>query len=328
MRWFDWGRSVYETYEIIMLKYLLILTFLLSACTRQLVTPEEAMYDAERSKYMVYNILWPFLIDREKSPITTPLIEIQERCEGEDFVEYRECFLKGMQETQGSLIHNSQEQEFFEVFWHTLQREIEYYTYYQELDDMDYPEDEVFSLEEKDCYIVSTWWFRSEYMWTISEHSIPIVVSYNTNDRDSLIWAFPSWSSATIYDTKSFSWYGFDPDYPCMYRTFGPSYGNIVHTETIWDNLYIFIKVNEWAWSGEFYYSVFIYNLTSHTHTNIWWFWAWSGIIPFSYNLNMERQKTSLIEAYKNQPFLYYQVFENKRIHGDTVESVYLNSIQ
>lgn len=321
--------AFYETPKIAMLKYfLLILIFILSACTRQTNTHEEVISDTERNKYTIYNILWPFFIDTETSPITSGLIEIQESCEKKDFIEYRKCFLSKMKTIQKWVIYNSRDQEFFKIFWDTLQKEIEYYPYYQEIDRMSYPEDDIFSLEGKDCYIVATGSFRTEYEWILSEYSIPIAISYNTNDRHSLVSAFPSWSGATIYNPVSFSGYGYDPNYPCMYRTFGPSYGNIVYTETIWDDLYIFIKVNEWAWSGEFYYSVYIYNLTSHTITNIWWFWAWSGIMPFSYNLNMERRKDSLIQSHQNQPFLYNQIFENRRIHGDTVESVFQKSIR
>jgi len=63
-------------------------------------------------------------------------------------------------------------------------------------------------------------------------------------------------------------------------------------------------------------------------YINIGSFWAWGGIIPFQDNLNLEEEKISPLDIYKNQPFLYYSLFEDRRIRGDTVEQVFSRYIK
>lgn len=291
--------------------------------------PENIMNSEERNKYIVYNILWPFFeMESEKNSLTTPFIQIQNTCFEKDFLSYRKCFIDALTEEYHSIIYTSQQEEFYQTFLGSLKKEMEYYPYYRELARMDYPSRERFSIDNKDCYIVGTGSYRTEYVWKISETSTDIQLSYSSEERENLLQMFPSWKDAYVYDTASFTGSYYDPNNPCLFRTFWPAYWNIIFTRVVWDVLFLFIKVNEWAWSGEFNYSVFVFNKDSRQYINIGSFWAWGGIIPFQDNLNLEEEKISPLDIYKNQPFLYYSFFEDRRIRGDTVEQLFSKHIK
>ncbi len=308
--------------QFIMLKLVFLFLMFLSSCSHawSQIREDNVPPSDEKNKSIVYNFLWAFEIDPEKNPLTAPLIEIQKSCEGKDFLDYRNCFLDAMKERREEIVHTSEQEEFISLFSESLTREIEYYPYYQKLAEMRYPEKDVY-LGESDCFIVGTGSFSTEYDGNVSG-SIGIKLSYTSANRGNLIRTFPSWKDALKYDSTSFTGNYFDPDHPCLYRTFGPAYGNIIFTETVWDDLYIFIKVGEWAGSGEFDYSIFVYNMRTQNYKHIGSFWAWSGIVPFEYNLNLEKQKIWPIDLHKNQPFLSYSIFEKRRVYGDTVESL------
>lgn len=310
-------------------KLIIVSLIFLSACSSRWtqISSERVLYSDEKSKYIIYNILWPFEIDFEKSSLTAPLIEMQKSCEGKDFLGYRNCFLDSMKTKQKNIVYTSEQEEFITVFSESLRKEIEYFPYYQKLAKMWYPDKDTY-LGESDCFIVGTGSFRTEYSGILSESSIDIELSYSSLDRENLIRVFPLWKDLPRYDSASFTGNYFDPDNPCLYRTFGPTYGNIIFTETVWDDLYIFAKVGEWAGSGEFDYSIFVYNISSKGYKYIGSFSAWSGIVPFGYNLNLEKHKKSPLELYSNHPFYYYSLFEKRRIHGDTVESLLLKFIK
>jgi hypothetical protein len=308
-----------------MLKYLLPFFFLLSSCSMD--TESRNLTIEENNKYTIYNILWSFEIDYEKDTITKPLIIIQDICYKNNFLDYRNCFLKELRSQYDVIISNSQQEKFFQIFSESLEKEIAYYPYYQELGKMWYPERDVY-LDPDDCFTVGSGSFRTEYAGTLSESSIPIQLSYVTSDRENLTRAFPLWKDIPKYDSTSFTGSHFDPNHPCLYRTFWPSYGNIIFTKIVWDDLFIFIKVNEWAWSGEFDYSVFIYDMIAKNYIHIGSFWAWRGIVPFPYNLNLEIEKNSPIDLYEKHPFLYLSITANRRIYWDTVESIFRQYIQ
>lgn len=311
--------------NIFMYKFLLVSLIFLSSCSYSWnqETINDTTSQEERSQSIVYNILWPFEIDPEKDSLTVPLVDIQDTCDKEDFLWYRKCFLDKFIKQHDAIIHTSKQEEFFKLFSDSLRKEIEYYPYYEKLVNLEYPSRDRFSSEGK-CYIVGTWSFQTEYAWVLSESVTNIQLSYNENDKANLVRVFPSWNDAVVCDTMSFMGNYYDPNNPCLFRTFWPGYGNIIFTELSWDSLFVFLKVNEWAGSGEFNYSVFVFDTISRKYTNIGNFWSWGGIIPFEDNLNLEKEKKSLFEVYKNQPFLYYPIFENRRVYGDTVENIFV----
>jgi hypothetical protein len=97
---------------------------------------------------------------------------------------------------------------------------------------MRYPERDLYH-DEVDCFIVGTGSFRTEYAGTLSESSIAIQLSYASRDQENLGRAFPTWKKAQKYDSASFTGNYYDPNHPCLYRTFGPAYGNIIFTKIV-----------------------------------------------------------------------------------------------
>lgn len=308
-------------------KYHILLSLFLTACS---FANKESISIDEKNRYIVYNILWAFEMDYQKSNLIGPLIEIQNSCWWKTFLWYRKCLVSAIRKKQWDLVKNSKEKQFLDDFTRLVEKEIEYYPYYSRFSKMKYPK-EFYTIDtwtSKECYIVWTWSFHTTYMWELSESTTDIKLSYWSDSQKILLEIFPLWENAQIYDISSFTWTGYDPWNPCLFRTFWPSYGNIIHVQKIENLTYIFIKNSEWAWSGEFYYVVFVYDWNTNKYINIGSFMSWYGIMPFEYNFNLEKTRNSPLDIYKNTPFLYQSFSESQRIQWDTVESIFSKYIQ
>jgi hypothetical protein len=92
-------------------------------------------------------------------------------------------------------------------FLGTLEQEIEFYPYYQELGEMDYPDQDKF-LEENvsNCYIHQS-------------QQLP-ELSYRSEIRDILLPIFPGFDTDSIYDVASYTGDSMDSNNLCLFRTF------------------------------------------------------------------------------------------------------------
>lgn len=315
-----------------MLKYFIfILTVALSACTLWLQkknVTDSTVDTHEHHDWVVGNILWHMHGDIEIETAFSPLIDIQHGCKDRDFIEYRECFIEKLESISGEIVNTSEKQRNINILLWSLRDEIRYFPYYQKIDRFSYPDKDILLWDDKDCYIVATGAHLSEYMWQLAEYESPVILSYSSRYRDILLGTFPIWIWGTRYPAENFTGAWLDGDNPCLYRTWWPTLGNIVHVVESWDDIYLFMKDGDGAGSWEFSYSIIVYNKKTQNSINIGSMWVWSWIFPFEYNFNWEKSPKTIEEMHKNMPFLYRTYFNTLWTHGDTVESVFRESIQ
>ncbi|MBC7503680.1 hypothetical protein H7169_01815 [Candidatus Gracilibacteria bacterium] len=104
---------------------------------------------------------------------------------------------------------------------------------------------------------------------------------------------------------------------PCIGATFGPDTGNIFYTWRTDTLQFFWVKDADGGGSGDFSYTIFSHPIGSREFIPIGQFFAWNGIVPFVQDINTGGGASqighSIIEAKKNELFLYTKYTENKR---------------
>jgi hypothetical protein len=236
------------------------------------------------------------------------LTTVEAPCMGKWFLEYRECFTENLEKEEKNFeIDQILGDHLFLLKW-SLSGEIAYFRYYQELDDA--PMIAYSSNENVWCTIVGS------IVLSENNHPFPVVLSYSDSLKEwntlSLLW----FSSQKSYTGSRDS---FTHENPCEYHTFWPDIGNIFYAFQKENRTYLFIKSGDGGGSGEFVYTVFVNEWNNNIFQPIIISWWTNGVSPFhfiSYSDNGQQthiKRISILDRYKNQPFVYEVYFEDNR---------------
>ena len=94
----------------------------------------------------------------------SPLIDIQHSCKDRDFIEYRQCFIERLENIQREMVNTSEKQRNIDILLRSLRDEMRYFPYYQKIDRFSYPDKDTLLWGDRDCHIVATGAYLSEYM--------------------------------------------------------------------------------------------------------------------------------------------------------------------
>lgn len=304
-------------FKLIPLFFLLILT----SCD---ISPKEQVKVSDiPSEYSDQNIrqITGFMevLDTDKEyPILYDILTRSEKpCIWKDFVGYRECFLIGLWKEQEEIVKNTQmynhEKEFIynniALFEHSLRQEVSYLEFYKEIDDLPTVS---FKEDNSDCRLA---WYRAfdqgSFTW---QH---VTLSYLTSQRKlSQIFL-----KAENFDPKSLSWVLLHEN-PCKWNTWWPDPWYIFHFSEAWKNQYFFIKTADGGWSGDFNYTIY------HNHGVTWeekytpiatfpafsWFTPTPQIVANEEWNAITMKHRKIMEEFKNRPFQYITLFEDRRM--------------
>lgn len=305
---------LYNTVNTSLMHKILILIFLvsLSWCS---ISQEENKWSIAPiySDSNIQNILSYMEIRKDENAreyhiMHTLLTKAEAPCMGKWFLEYRECFTENLEKEERNFeVDRILGDKFFSLKW-SLRSEIASFRYYQELDDalmVIYSDN-----ENVWCTIVGS------IILSENNHQFPVVLSYSDSLKEwdvlSLLW----FSSQKSYTGSRDS---FTHENPCVYHTFWPDIGNIFYAFQKENRTYLFIKSGDGGGSGEFAYTVFVNEWNNNIFQPIIRSWWTNGVSPFhfiSYSDNGQQthvKRMSILDEYKNQPFVYEVYFEDER---------------
>lgn len=314
-----------------MIKYIIILIFLLSACTTQLASPEIVSLSLSGEETQVPNINTSMILanmDINEESIFTGgvwvsgnpkytggynlLNWVESRCVGSDFEEFRVCLIEWLLEVRDEFDKVTNRWRDIDTYIDTIRRELTYMDHYKVLDNqpmpLEYYKGSLWDEDQlaKSCYSVMTgsvsysgWSYYPDVV-----NTIPIVLWFQNTAYDELVSIFPSWSDAREIPLSR-------EEYHCGWVTFWPGYGTIFYVLEESDTVYLFIKDADGGGSGDFSYSIFAYKKNTHKFIHLWSFHAYSGIIPLPLIRNDENgepissSRSMILSTYRNRTFLY-----------------------
>lgn len=236
------------------------------------------------------------------------LTKVEAPCMGKWFLEYRECFAMNLEEEENFEIDQRLSDQLFSLKW-SLRDETAYFEYYKELDDA--PMARIDATVPIKCTILTQTSIKQ------TDYTMPIAISYSDRFPEIDV-LFSSWSA--YHQKQSTSVNGpFTHENPCEYHTFWPDIGNIFYTFQKENRTYLFIKSGDGGGSGEFRYTIFVNKVGNHSFQPIMDSPGTNSLPPsylIGYNKDAKQttlQRISILDQYKNQPFVYKVYFEDSR---------------
>lgn len=244
------------------------------------------------------------------------LTRSEKPCIWKDFIWYRECFLVHLWEEQKKIInntkmHNHEKETIYNnivSFEHSLRQEISFLELYWEVDSLA----SLWTWENNSkCRLA---WYRTFDQGAFTGQNV--VLSY----QDSQKKLSHILSKSKNLNPKSLSWV-LRHENPCESHTWWPDDGHIFYFSEVWKSQYFFIKTSDGGWSWDFNYTVYHnHGITGEekytpiaTFPAFYWFTPIPQIIRDEEWNAVGMKHRKIMEEFKNRPFQYITLFENRR---------------
>lgn len=303
-------------------KYLSLLVFLSVFTSCSFSSSEEELVIKNLPQYSDQNIRqiigFMEILDTDTVyPMVYDILTRSEKlCIWKDFIWYRECFLVYLWEEKKKIIYNTNmynhEKETIynniALFEHSLRQEISFLKLYWEIDSLA----SLWAWEDiSGCRLA---WYRTFDQGAFTGQNV--VLSY----RDSQKKLSHILSKSKNLNPKSLSWV-LRHENPCESHTWWPDDGHIFYFSEVWKSQYFFIKTSDGGWSGDFNYTVYHnHGITGEekytpiaTFPAFYWFTPIPQIIRDEEWNAVGMKHRKILEEFKNRPFQYITLFENRR---------------